>query len=157
MKLDKTNICVFIENEAQLQEARELLERYGETIDDEMFYIHGSEESLNYLQVVDNDYGWWLALNRKANGEILKLITLTELETILKDEHGNITSKEVSQQIYNDFDMIIYTDQDHYDQVKKCAIKHVEGILLALDWIEYHQTEFTDVFWNEVKQHLNEM
>lgn len=84
MKLDKTNVCVFIENEARLQQARELLERYNQEIDYGMFYL--SHNYLNYLQIVDNDYGWWLALDKKANGDELLKITLSELEEILKGE-----------------------------------------------------------------------
>jgi|GEM_PF-4901595 len=69
-----------------------------------------------------------------------------------------ITSKEVAQQIYNDFDMIIYTDQDHNNQVKKCAIKAVdlrlEGDFLFTS-IEYGYDSLE--YWQQVKQHLNEM
>ena len=32
MKLTKENVCVFIEDEAQLEEARKMLEKYGENM-----------------------------------------------------------------------------------------------------------------------------
>lgn len=70
---------------------------------------------------------------------------------------SKITPKEKAESIWNDFDMIIYTDQDHNRQVRECSIKLVDEILLALDWIDYSQTEFTDVFWQQVKQELEKM
>jgi len=48
-----------------------------------------------------------------------------------------MTPKEKADEIYNGFDMIIYTDQDHYSQVKSCSLLAVDGILLAIDWHEY--------------------
>ena len=33
-----------------------------------------------------------------------------------------MTPKEKAKELYNRFDMIIYTDQDHYNQVKQCAL-----------------------------------
>jgi len=40
-----------------------------------------------------------------------------------------MTPKEKADEIYNIFDMIIYTDQNHHDQTKRCAIRCVEQIL----------------------------
>ena len=79
MKLSKQNVCVFIENEAQLQEAKELLEKYGEEIDDTMFYIT-KWKSCNYASKWRLD-GKWRISNSERNQ-----ITLSELEEILKNE-----------------------------------------------------------------------
>lgn len=71
---------------------------------------------------------------------------------------NRITPEEVAQSIYNDFDMIIYTDQDHYNQVKKCSLYHVEQMLSVLDPIEESETTygFRD-FYEKVKQELEKM
>ena len=37
--------------------------------------------------------------------------------------------KEKAEELYNIFDMIIYSDQDEHDQCKRCAIRCVEQIL----------------------------
>lgn len=84
MKLTKENACVFIDNEAHLQQAREVLERYGEEIDEQLFFM--SEPEINFLQCADNNNGWWLALDKKYSGDELPKITLSELEEILKEE-----------------------------------------------------------------------
>lgn len=81
MKLTKDQVCVYIENEAQLQEARELLKKYGEDYDDNLMML--SEPIENYLQLYDF-YGW--NLNFPLNSDIEKAITLQELETILKEQ-----------------------------------------------------------------------
>ena len=84
MKLTKDKVCVFIENEAQLQQAKELLEKYSQTQGDEecMAFIYGGKKH-HYLKYIDNedDY-WYLSI------EVFKreLIQLSELETILKNE-----------------------------------------------------------------------
>jgi len=80
MKLTKQDVCVFIENEAQLQEARELLERYGEK---HRFFYEPKED--NFMSL--NGSVKWGIYGYKMDHEYL--ITLTELETILKEEHGN--------------------------------------------------------------------
>lgn len=84
MKLNKENVCVFIENEAQLQEAKELLEKYGQTQGDEesMAFIYGRKKH-HYLTYLDNkdDY-WYLSIGIFQR----ELITLSELEEILKHE-----------------------------------------------------------------------
>lgn len=80
MKLDKTNVCVFIENELQLQESRELLERYKCEITEDGTFSLSHETEANYLQLFC--VNWFLGFC-----DNLKQITLTELETILKDEH----------------------------------------------------------------------
>jgi len=44
-----------------------------------------------------------------------------------------MTPKEYSESLINQFDMIIYTDQDHDNQVLYCSIKTVELQLLTLE------------------------
>lgn len=77
MKLTKYKVCVYIENEAQLQEARELLERYGECIDIWTLKRNEFTKQYNYLSLICK----W-GLYRKTR----KQITLQELETILKEQ-----------------------------------------------------------------------
>ena len=78
MKLSKENVCVYIENEAQLQGAKELLEKQGEEIaEDGTFKLTNDNE--NYLNLyIDNK--WFLG----SNQVFFNQITLSELETILK-------------------------------------------------------------------------
>ncbi len=75
------NICVFIEDEKQLQEARELLERFGQVIWEMFFWVSETNPNDNFLYYVV-DFGW--SLLDKENG--LNQITLTELEKLLEDE-----------------------------------------------------------------------
>lgn len=87
MKLTKENVCVFIEDEAQLEQARELLVRYNERIDERTFYLMVGTE-LNFLQI-DRKKQWTLGSKPLGHNKLCKLkeqITLTELEQILK--HG---------------------------------------------------------------------
>lgn len=79
MKLDKTNVCVLIESEAHLQQAREVLERYGEVIDFETWH-YGNSKPWNYLNYADKLKNWGIGCERQYK------ITLTELEEILKEE-----------------------------------------------------------------------
>lgn len=77
MKLQKHEVCVFIENESQLQEARELLEKYGEKICENTFYLYGN----NYVQFDEWENDWFTC------DEVgLAQITLSQLEEILKEE-----------------------------------------------------------------------
>lgn len=81
MKAIKDKVCVFIENEAQLQEAKEMLEKYGEEIaEDDTFSIDCCTNH-NFLQLFIDDK-WWVGMRNKYQ----KQITLSELETILKNE-----------------------------------------------------------------------
>ena len=81
MKLTKDNVCVFIENESQLQEAKELLENYGEEIaEDDTFSIDCCTNH-NFLQLFIDDK-WWVGMRNKYQNPI----TLSELEEILKNE-----------------------------------------------------------------------
>jgi len=83
MILTKENICVFIENGAHLEEAGQLLEKYGEKIDLDTT-IQFDERSLRNqfitYDAIDGD--WFIGYNSARDKEI----TLTELEIILKNE-----------------------------------------------------------------------
>lgn len=74
MKLDKTNVCVYIENESQLKEARGLLEKYGEEIYASLFELGHHGQNLKF-------HRWWY-IGEQLDFETL--ITLPELEQILK-------------------------------------------------------------------------
>lgn len=77
MKLTKEQVCVYISNKAQLQEARELLEKYGE----DYHFIWEKEED-NFL-CLSGSHSWGVygySLERETQ------ITLSELETILKEQ-----------------------------------------------------------------------
>ena len=76
MKLTKQNVRVFIKNEAQLQEAKKLLEIYNQPIFERWFNL---EYDFYYLFFDGID--WWIGSN-----DTKELITLSELETILKNE-----------------------------------------------------------------------
>ena len=43
-----------------------------------------------------------------------------------------MTPKEKADELYNIFDMIIYTDQDQHGQTKRCCIRCVEQTLLEI-------------------------
>ena len=47
-----------------------------------------------------------------------------------------MTPKEKAEELYNIFDMIIYSDQDEHDQCKRCAIRCVEQMLHHAQMIE---------------------
>lgn len=79
MALTKDKVCVYIENEAQLNEAKELLEKYGEEITEDGTFRLTSKLD-NYLQLFICDLKWCL-LSKWRNQ-----ITLSELETILKND-----------------------------------------------------------------------
>ncbi len=75
----KHEIAVFIENEEMLREARELLEKYGEEIDDDLFDLNNGK----YLQYSYLDNDWFV-----SDLWNLTQITLPQLEEILKTEKG---------------------------------------------------------------------
>lgn len=81
MNFTKEDVCVFIENEAQLEEARELLEKHGKTIDEDSFYLSENVQ-YNYMY---NAWGSLWALGECTEDEEPR-ITLSELETILKQQ-----------------------------------------------------------------------
>lgn len=79
MKLTKENVCVFIEDEAQLEKARELLVKYGQRIFEMWFNLIDS----NHLSYDADDDDWFMITSSMANDR--NQITLTELEKILSD------------------------------------------------------------------------
>lgn len=85
MKLTKENVCVFIKDEAQLEQARELLYKYGCGIDESIdLFKMLKRNGWLYLQLYDSPKEWFFS---KRNNKYL--ITLTELEQILKDGKEN--------------------------------------------------------------------
>lgn len=79
MKLTKENVCVFIESEAHLEEARQLLEKYGEyEWENHSAFDMRTTKHLCYDPVADD----WLVSFKQDRIEI----TLTELEQILIEE-----------------------------------------------------------------------
>ncbi len=85
MKLNKSNVCVLIESEAQLQQAREMLERYGEEEGDSKdSFLFGNGE-FPYLKMLIHPKKVWYLSRIQWESE---LITLSELEEILKGEKG---------------------------------------------------------------------
>ena len=85
MKLTKQEVCVFIDNEAQLQGARELLERYNQEIFWALFDLWGE-----YLHYNDISKEWWITDFETKEFEGLETIALSELEEILKVENDGI-------------------------------------------------------------------
>lgn len=89
MKLNKEEICVYIENEAQLDEARQLLEKYGEKESKNKsamdFVFNGTK--CHYL--TQNIHGkWYLQMNLMYE----TIITLQQLEQMLKAEQLPLTT-----------------------------------------------------------------
>ena len=76
MKLTKESVCVYIENEAQLEEARELLKKYGERQCEEEMWLR-----YKYLSFDRYDREWYIGMLFSGD----KQITLQELETILNE------------------------------------------------------------------------
>lgn len=75
--MKKQDVCVYIENEAQLKEARELLEKYGEEIYYTLFKFHNGNQFMKLW-----DY-WYIGSLLDCETQI----TLSELEEILKAEN----------------------------------------------------------------------
>lgn len=83
-ELTKQNVCVFIENEEQLEEAKELLIKYNQKdlIDENHFFLDTdgeTEYNFLYFEIVTRD--WGLGMSKYKT-----IITLLELEEILKHE-----------------------------------------------------------------------
>lgn len=79
MKLQKNAVCVFIEYEEQLEEAKDILEMAGEVYtDSKMLGGLSSSKKMNYLQLDEGSNEWILFLEG-----YLRVIKLNELETIL--------------------------------------------------------------------------
>lgn len=60
MQLDKSKVCVFIENEEQLEEMRQFLEGKGEILDNDSWFCLDERQNLNYLQLSYFKL-WWLS------------------------------------------------------------------------------------------------
>lgn len=90
MELTKENVCVFIENEAQLQQAREVLERYGEETDKYLNDWIGSDPDNKYFCYSVEDNNWWIC-SISRNVRHLTQITLSELEEMLKNKNKQAT------------------------------------------------------------------
>ena len=65
-----------------------------------------------------------------------------------------MTPKEKADELYNIFDMIVYSDQDEHDQCKRCSIRCVEQIILSHENWATEQDEYLD-YYNEVKNELS--
>lgn len=75
-----------------------------------------------------------------------------------------ITPKEKAEELKNQFDMVIYTDQNQDDQVKRCAFKLANEAWKVL-WNLYDNSNVTDSselvieeqidFWADVKAELS--
>ena len=65
-----------------------------------------------------------------------------------------MTPKEKAEQLYNIFDMIIYSDQDEHDQCKRCAIRCVEQIIVSHDNWATEQDEYLE-YYNQVKHEIS--
>lgn len=75
-----------------------------------------------------------------------------------------MTPKEKAEELKNQFDMVIYTDQDHDYQVKRCAFKSANETWKVL-WDLYDNSNVTDSselvikeqidFWADVKDVLS--
>jgi len=74
-----------------------------------------------------------------------------------------MTPKEKAEELKSQFDMVIYTDQNHDDQVKRCAFKSANETLKVL-WDLYDNPNTSNSaeiiikeqinFWNDVKSEL---
>ena len=80
MKLTKDQLCVYIENEAQLEEARNILSNHNEEIDyGEFHLLKGKWIHCNSLKKWRLDGKWRIGYSERQQ------ITLQELETILNE------------------------------------------------------------------------
>jgi len=70
-----------------------------------------------------------------------------------------MTPKEQAEELYNIFDMIIYSDQDEHDQCKRCAIRCVEQMLQQAQMIEteYNGYDNPYQYFLQVKQEINKL
>ncbi len=70
-----------------------------------------------------------------------------------------MTPKEKAKEIYNNFDMIIYTDQDHYNQVKSCSLFAVQECIDLHYNLDGDRNGIGDSYkyWLEVKQEIEKL
>ena len=71
-----------------------------------------------------------------------------------------MTPKEKAEQLYNIFDMIVYTDQNEHDQCKRCAARCVDEVLKSHDQLIYFFRESEDYicigdYWEKVKKEIS--
>jgi hypothetical protein len=81
---NKTEICVPIRNEEELQQAKEILLRNGGKLDKHLFRITALIDNFLKYSISDND--WYLSNNAWYLGDERTEIPLSELESVLKDE-----------------------------------------------------------------------
>ena len=77
MSLNREDVCVFIKNDKQLNEAKELLKKYNQETDKEMFSF-AVNPLYWYLKYSGYDDNWYLSTNIETE------ITLSELKIILQ-------------------------------------------------------------------------
>ena len=80
MKLTKENVCVLIDDEAQLEQAMELLVKYEQTIFKDWFNLSNGNHLIHDKEAND----WWLASSQYLINQ-RTIAPLTELEKILSD------------------------------------------------------------------------
>lgn len=70
-----------------------------------------------------------------------------------------MTPKEKAEDLIIKFDSVIYTDQDHDNQVKKCALIAVDEIvrILAIDFEDGDLRENLLRYYLEVKHEINNL
>ena len=56
-------------------------------------------------------------------------------------------AKEKAEELYNIFDMIIYSDQDEHDQCKRCAIRCAEQVINTYDLEGYDEEDLGGVIF----------
>lgn len=78
MSLELHNICVYIEDEAHLNQARELLSRYGHMFGDVKFHYDNKD---NHIWYSKSDKKWYSAT---LIFEEDNMLTLTELKKLLE-------------------------------------------------------------------------
>jgi len=66
-----------------------------------------------------------------------------------------ITPKEAIKDLYNQFDSIIYTDQDHNSQCLHCVYLCLEQLRMRSDNI--FETKYYEACINEVKEQIEQL
>jgi len=67
-----------------------------------------------------------------------------------------MTPKEKADELFNKMDMIIYTDQDHDSQCKRCAIIAVDEIIKSWDNDLYEICGASE-YWKEVRKEIEKL
>lgn len=126
----KTEICVPIRNEEELQQAKEILLRNGEKLSKKLFYLSYNCNYDNlYLSKVSLD--WCLGSSNKHIE-----IHLSELESVLKGEsvqkQSLIEEQKAKELIEKFIDLLPYSNRV-YETAKQFALICVENEQKALD------------------------